>query len=95
MKRTISSCEINSEINSNRFAEQEIVGRAGTNLLKNEEPLILRLRRAMMNNWDERNVNYIEERGELQRELEEEMEIKEMNEERKVRKFVFKIERDN
>jgi hypothetical protein len=67
----------------------------GTNLLKNEEPLIVGLRRAMMNNWNEKNINYIEERGMLQRALEEEMEKREMHEERKVRKLVYKIERES
>lgn len=43
-------------------------------MLKSEEPLIVGLRRAMMNNWNEKNINYIEERGMLQRAREEEME---------------------
>lgn len=52
----------------------EVPETLGTNLLKNEEPVIVGLRRAMMNNWDERYMYEIEEMGQLQREKELEFE---------------------
>ena len=64
-------------------------------MLKNEEPIIFGLRRAMLNNWNEKNINYIEEMGMLQRAREDEMEKREMHEERKVRKLVYKVERES